>query len=131
MINTKQRAELHKGIWKIANELRGSVDGWDFKSYVLGFLFYRFLCENLKNYVKSMGEDKYESLDDEIAKNGKAEITKAKGFFILPSELFENVLKSAEKNEYLENLNEHLNSVFANIQKSSEDLPTDKAQQKF
>ena len=131
MINTKQRAELHKGIWKIANELRGSVDGWDFKSYVLGFLFYRFLCENLKNYVKSMGEDNYESLDDEIAKNGKAEITKAKGFFILPSELFENVLKSAEKSEYLENLNEHLNSVFANIQKSSEDLPTDKAQQNF
>ena len=117
MINTKQRAELHKGIWKIANELRGSVDGWDFKSYVLGFLFYRFLCENLKNYVKSMGEDNYESLDDEIAKNAKAIITKAKGFFILPSELFENVLKSAEKSEYLENLNEHLNSVFANIPK--------------
>lgn len=132
MINTQQRAELHKGIWDIAEKLRGHVDGWDFKMYVLGFLFYRFLCENLKEYVKSMGGDKYESLNDKEAENGRSTIIEAKGFFILPSELFENVLKSATSdNEYLANLNEHLNSVFSNIQKSSEDLPTDKAQQNF
>ncbi len=132
MINTQQRAELHKGIWKIANELRGSVDGWDFKSYVLGFLFYRFLCENLKNYVKSMGEDNYEALDDKMAQNAKDIITEAKGFFILPSELFENILKNAISDEkYLQNLNEHLSTAFANIQKSSQDLPTDRAGQNF
>lgn len=55
MVSSKEREELHNKIWKIADELRGSVDGWDFKSYVLGFLFYRFICENLKEYVKANG----------------------------------------------------------------------------
>src|SRR5205085_3576533 len=99
MDNTKEteRAELHKTIWQIANDLRGSVDGWDFKSYVLGMLFYRFISENLTAYIN--GEERrtghkgfdYAAISDEEAEFGRADTVKEKGFYILPSELFVNV----------------------------------------
>lgn len=93
MKSVVEREELHKTIWKIANDLRGSVDGWDFKSYVLGFLFYYFICENLKNYVLKSFEQDYENLSDEMAENGRDTIINAKGFFIKPSHLFQIYLK--------------------------------------
>ena len=90
----QERAELHRTIWQIANELRGSVDGWDFKSYVLGMLFYRFISENLAKFINE-GERKagnpsfeYAALDDASAEFGREETVKDKGFFILPSELW-------------------------------------------
>ena len=92
-----QRAEVHKTIWRIANDLRGSVDGWDFKSYVLGMLFYRYISENLTAYINkgeraagNAGFD-YTSLADEQAEFGRDETVDEKGFYILPSELFANV----------------------------------------
>jgi type I restriction enzyme M protein len=117
-----QRAELHKTIWRIANDLRGSVDGWDFKSYVLGMLFYRFISENLTAYINT-GERKagesnfnYAQLSDADAEFGRRETVAEKGFYILPSELFANVRKRAPKNE---NLNETLERVFKNIEGSA------------
>src|SRR6478752_9295140 len=96
-----QRAELHKAIWRIANDLRGAVDGWDFKSYVLGILFYRFISENLTAYLNDLerkaGETDfdYARLGDADAEFGRQETVAEKGFYILPSELFANVRKSA------------------------------------
>jgi type I restriction enzyme M protein len=117
-----QRAELHKTIWRIANDLRGSVDGWDFKTYVLGMLFYRFISENLTAYINA-GERKagesnfnYAALSDADAEFGRRETVAEKGFYILPSELFTNVRKSASKDE---NLNETLERVFKNIEGSA------------
>lgn len=117
-----QRAELHKTIWRIANDLRGSVDGWDFKSYVLGMLFYRFISENLSAYINA-GEHKaghsdfdYSKLSNADAEFGRKETVAEKGFYILPSELFANVRKSAAQNA---NLNETLERVFANIEGSA------------
>lgn len=117
-----QRAELHKTIWQIANDLRGSVDGWDFKSYVLGMLFYRFISENLTTYLNEGEADAgnpdfdYAQLSDEEAEFGRSQTIPEKGFYILPSELFENVRKSAENND---NLNETLETVFKNIEGSA------------
>lgn len=117
-----EREELHKTIWKIANELRGSVDGWDFKQYVLGLLFYRFISENIENYVnenqrKAGIEDfKYRDISDEEALLGKTQILEEKGLFILPSELFCNVRKNANKNE---NLNVVISNIFNNIESSA------------
>mgnify|MGYP002778312689 CR=1 FL=1 len=117
-----QRAELHKTIWRVANDLRGSVDGWDFKSYVLGMLFYRFISENLTAYLnrqeRAAGDKafNYEHLSDRDAEHGRAETVKEKGFFILPSELFANVRKNAPADE---NLNETLERVFKNIEGSA------------
>ena len=117
-----QRAELHKTIWRIANDLRGSVDGWDFKSYVLGMLFYRFVSENLAVYINT-GERKagdpdfdYATLADSEAEFGRKETVSEKGFYILPSELFANVRKHAAQNE---SLNETLERVFHNIEGSA------------
>lgn len=117
-----QRAELHKTIWRIANDLRGSVDGWDFKSYVLGMLFYRFISENLTAYLNT-GEHKageldfsYAILPDSQADVGRAETVAEKGFYILPSELFQNVRKNASHDA---NLNETLARVFKNIEGSA------------
>ncbi|WP_298337238.1 type I restriction-modification system subunit M [Ferrimicrobium sp.] len=124
MSNTKesQRAELHKTIWRIANDLRGSVDGWDFKTYVLGFLFYRFISENLTDYINT-GERKagqpdfdYAMLSDAEAEVGRRETVAEKGFYILPSELFANVRRRAPHDE---NLNETLERVFKNIEGSA------------
>ena len=122
MNNKKEREELHKTIWKIANELRGSVDGWDFKQYVLGLLFYRFISENIENYVNEnqrkagITDFQYRNISDEEALLGKSQILDEKGFFILPSELFCNIRKGADKNE---NLNVVISNVFNNIESSA------------
>ena len=117
-----QRAELHKTIWRIANDLRGSVDGWDFKSYVLGMLFYRFISENLTAYInegeRAAGNPgfNYTVLPDEQAEFGRDVTVQDKGFYVLPSELFQNVRKRAAQDE---NLNETLASAFKNIEGSA------------
>ncbi len=118
----QERAELHRTIWQIANNLRGSIDGWDFKQYVLGILFYRFISENLTNYInddewRSGKKDfDYSNLSDEEAEFGRADTVKEKGFYILPSELFKNVTKKARNDP---NLNETLSAVFKNIENSA------------
>ena len=118
----QERAELHKTIWKIANDLRGSVDGWEFKSYVLGSIFYRFISENICDYFNKRMHDfgypdfNYVDMDDEQAMGGKDDAVQTKGFFILPSQLFQNVVKTAEKDE---NLNEHLTAIFHSIEGSA------------
>jgi len=118
----QERAELHRAIWQIANDLRGSVDGWDFKSYVLGMLFYRFISENLTSYInaderRSGKKDfDYAKLTDNEAEFGRVDTVKEKGFYILPSELFVNVCKNARNDK---NLNETLSKVFANIENSA------------
>lgn len=124
MSTTKEseRAELHKTIWRIANDLRGSVTGWDFKSYVLGMLFYRFISENLTDYLNRQERkagDKvfdYTKLSDRQAKLGKDETVKEKGFYILPSQLFANVRERARNDA---NLNETLAKVFKEIEASA------------
>ena len=117
-----ERAELHKTIWRIANDLRGSVDGWDFKTYVLGMLFYRFISENLASYLdrqeRNSGQKDfdYAALSDKQAKLGREEAVKEKGFYILPSHLFANVRKRARQDP---NLNETLSKVFKGIEASA------------
>ena len=96
MTKEQERAELHRTIWQIANDLRGSVDGWDFKQYVLGMLFYRFISENLSSYINTNEPEvdfDYAKLSDKEAEFGRADTVKEKGFYILPSELFGNVAK--------------------------------------
>jgi len=117
-----QRAELHKTIWRIANDLRGSVDGWDFKTYVLGMLFYRFISENLTVYINkgehAAGESDfdYPHMPDADAEVARKETVAEKGFYILPSELFQNVRREASQDA---NLNETLERVFKNIEGSA------------
>ena len=120
--NMREREELHKKIWSIADDLRGSVDGWDFKQYILGIMFYRYISENITNYINE-GERKagdkdfdYAKLSDKVAETQREELVKEKGFFILPSELFCNVHKKAKNDE---NLNETLEKVFKNIENSA------------
>ncbi len=118
----REREELHRAIWAIADELRGAVDGWDFKNYVLGTMFYRYISENLAAYVNE--EEKragnaafsYEDMGDEEAEVARKALVDAKGFFILPSELFCNVQGKAQRDE---NLNMTLERVFRNIEESS------------
>ncbi|MDR0930796.1 MAG: type I restriction-modification system subunit M [Clostridiales bacterium] len=126
MIDNKkvqERQELHRAIWAIADDLRGSVDGWDFKQYVLGILFYRYISENLTSYINK-GEHAtgntsfdYAKMPDTQAKFARKEIVKTKGYFILPSELFENILKVAKNDD---NLNETLEKIFKNIESSAQ-----------
>ncbi len=122
MNKEQERSELHRTIWQIANNLRGSIDGWDFKQYVLGMLFYRFISENLTKYINDeehrAGEKEfdYTKLSDKEAEFGRADTVKEKGFYILPSELFVNVVKNARNNV---NLNETLASIFKNIENSA------------
>lgn len=117
-----ERAELHKAIWRIANDLRGSVDGWDFKAYVLGMLFYRFISENLIAYINKNEHEAgytdfdYRHLSDDEAENVREDIVRDKGFFILPQDLFVNVRKNAARDE---NLNETLSRVFTHIEASA------------
>jgi len=117
-----ERAELHKTIWRIANDLRGSVDGWDFKAYVLGILFYRFISENLTVYLDEAEhragneEFSYAALPDAQAEFGRAETVKEKGFYILPSDLFVNVRARARHDQ---DLNETLSRVFTRIEASA------------
>ena len=118
-----QRAELHRTIWRIANDLRGSVDGWDFKSYVLGMLFYRFISENLAAYINKGEWDagnegfSYAELSDDDAEFARADLVNEKGFFLSPSKLFVNVRKHARENE--DSLNEILERVFRDIEGSA------------
>ena len=122
MANQTERAELHKTIWKIANDLRGSVDGWEFKAYVLGSIFYRFISENICDYFNQRMHDlghhdfNYADMDDEQAKGGKEDAVQTKGFFMLPSQLFQNVVKTADEDE---NLNEKLTNIFRAIESSA------------
>lgn len=122
-IKEQEREELHRAIWSIADELRGSVDGWDFKSYVLGIMFYRYISENLTAYINK-GEQEagssdfdYALLSDEEAEQARQGLIEEKGFFIKPSELFCNVRKKAPNDE---NLNETLEKVFRHIEESAQ-----------
>ena len=121
--NGYQRAAIHAAIWAIADDLRGAVDGWDFKNYVLGTMFYRYLSENLADYINKYEHEEvgntnfdYARLSDTKAEEARADIVNSKGFFILPSELFCNVCARAKNDE---NLNETLEKVFAHIEDSS------------
>ena len=124
----QERAELHKTIWRIANDLRGSVDGWDFKTYVLGILFYRFISENLTTYLNDHQHNagqkdfEYAAISNKDAEFGRKETVEEKGFFILPSELFNNVRAKANNDE---NLNETLARVFRNIEGSAVGTPSE------
>ena len=122
MPSNREREELHKAIWSIADDLRGSVDGWDFKQYILGIMFYRYISENITNYINE-GERKagdtsfdYAKLKDSEAEPERNNLVKEKGFFILPSELFVNVVKKAREDE---DLNETLEKIFNNIENSA------------
>ena len=119
----QQRDELHRAIWAIADELRGAVDGWDFKNYVLGTMFYRYISENLTAFI-NQGEEEagdvefdYATLSDEEAEEAREDLVESKGFFILPSELFCNVRRRAANDP---NLNETLEKVFRHIEESAQ-----------
>ena len=118
-----ERDELHRAIWAIADDLRGAVDGWDFKNYVLGTMFYRYISENLISYINdgeaaagNSGFD-YAEMSDADAEQARVGLVEEKGFFILPSELFCNVSKRAADDE---NLNETLERVFRHIEESAQ-----------
>ncbi|WP_320129610.1 type I restriction-modification system subunit M [uncultured Sphaerochaeta sp.] len=123
-----ERAELHRTIWGIANDLRGSVDGWDFKQYVLGMLFYRYISENLTEYINHDERETgntdfdYTKLSDDVAEEAREDLVHTKGFFILPSDLFQNVRKRAVADE---NLNETLEKVFHSIESSAQEGPSE------
>lgn len=118
----KERDEIHKTIWAIANDLRGAVGGWDFKQYVLGIMFYRYISENITNYINKREHEAgdltfdYAQISDEKAEKIRKGLIDEKGFFILPSELFCNVMKCAAGDD---NLNETLERVFKNIENSA------------
>ena len=118
----QEREELHRAIWAIADELRGAVDGWDFKNYVLGTMFYRYISENLTNYINRGERDAgnldfdYAQMSDEDAEEAREGLVEEKGFFILPSELFCNVRARASRDV---NLNETLERVFRHIEESA------------
>ena len=128
MKTQQERAELHKTIWKIANDLRGSVDGWEFKAYVLGSIFYRFISENICDYIHELMKDvgqpdfDYAAITDEMAENIRQRMVQEKGYFILPSQLFQNVVKHADKDE---NLNERLTTIFRSIEASAVGTPSE------
>lgn len=133
----QERDELHRAIWAIADELRGAVDGWDFKNYVLGTMFYRYVSENLTNYINSGEEEAgnkgfdYAKMSDSDAEGARADLVQEKGFFILPSELFCNVVENCDKEtatfknkdgqivSMKDNLNELLELVFSHIEDSA------------
>ncbi|MGA1826338.1 MAG: type I restriction-modification system subunit M [bacterium] len=126
MSSTQQRAELQRQIWQIANDVRGSVDGWDFKQYVLGTLFYRFISENFTNYIEGGDESiNFAEVadDDENLAAIKDDAVKTKGYFIYPSQLFCNVSANANTNE---NLNTDLASIFASIESSANGYDSEK-----
>ncbi|HAK6119822.1 TPA: type I restriction-modification system subunit M [Salmonella enterica] len=124
MVSLQQRAELHRQIWQIANDVRGSVDGWDFKQYVLGALFYRFISENFASYIEA-GDDSlhYAELDDSIITDDiKVDAIKTKGYFIYPSQLFCNIAAKANTND---RLNADLNRIFVAIESSAYGYPSE------
>ena len=124
MTSIAQRAELQAKIWKIANEVRGAVDGWDFKQFVLGALFYRFISENFTNYIEG-GDNSVDYAnysDDKITPEIKDDAIKTKGYFIYPSQLFKNVAKTANTNP---NLNTDLKAIFDAIESSANGYPSE------
>ena len=124
MTGIKQRDELQSTIWKIANEVRGAVDGWDFKQFVLGTLFYRFISENFTSYIEG-GDDSIhyaDMSDDVITTEIKDDAIKTKGYFIYPSQLFVNIAKSAYTNP---NLNTDLAAIFDAIEGSANGYPSE------
>ncbi|SUO94059.1 type I restriction-modification system subunit M N-terminal domain-containing protein [Suttonella ornithocola] len=127
MTSTQQRAELQRRIWQIANDVRGSVDGWDFKQYVLGTLFYRFISENFADYMQS-GDDSinYAALDDNnpVLAQIKDDTIKTKGYFIYPSQLFQNVVANAAQNPQL---NTDLKAIFDAIEASASGYDSEEA----
>ncbi|MBD5446443.1 MAG: type I restriction-modification system subunit M [Treponema sp.] len=124
MSSTQQRAELQSQIWKIANEVRGAVDGWDFKQFVLGTLFYRFISENFSSYFEADDDTIVyaEIPDSRIYPELKDDAIKTKGYFIYPSQLFVNVAKNANSNE---NLNTDLAKIFSEIEGSATGYPSE------
>lgn len=124
MTSILQRQELQSKIWKIANEVRGSVDGWDFKHFVLGTLFYRFISENFTDYIEagdtSINYAKFK--DSDIPEEVKVDAIKTKGYFIYPSQLFVNVEAKADDNK---NLNTDLKQIFTDIQNSANGYPSE------
>ena len=124
MTSSQQRDELHRRIWQIANDVRGAVDGWDFKQYVLGALFYRFISENFTDYIQN-GDDSinYAGMDDDIiTPQIKDDAVRTKGYFIYPSQLFANIAKTATTNE---NLNTDLKTIFDDIENSATGYPSE------
>lgn len=136
-----EREELHKTIWGIANDLRGAIDGWSFKAYVLGAIFYRYISENITDYINNlqaeamdMGDAEvssiaemafdYSAMSDEEAEEAREMIVEEKGYFILPSQLFCNVVKNCEYNE---NLNETLSKIFRAIEASAQGTASEEA----
>lgn len=126
MTSTNQRAELHAQIWKIANEVRGSIDGWDFKQFVLGSLFYRFISENFTNYIEAGDASvNYAELTDKvITPEIKDDAIKTKGYFIYPSQLFIKIASGANTNP---NLNTDLAAIFTSIETSANGYPSEDA----
>ena len=124
MTSAQQRAELQRQIWQIANDVWGSVDGWDFKQYVLGTLFYRFISENFAGYIEGGDESiNYAELSDDIITDDiKDDAVKTKGYFIYPSQLFANIAAGANKNE---NLNTDLAAIFTSIETSANGYPSE------
>ncbi|PWU71753.1 type I restriction-modification system subunit M [Ochrobactrum sp. POC9] len=124
MTSTQQRAALQRQIWQIANDVRGAVDGWDFKQYVLGTLFYRFISENFASHIEGGDESiKYAELADSvITAEIKDDAIKTKGYFIYPSQLFANVATKAHSNE---KLNIDLAAIFAAIEGSANGYPSE------
>ena len=124
MTSIKQRDELQSTIWKIANEVRGAVDGWDFKQFVLGTLFYRFISENFTNFIEGGDESvNYANMsDDVITPEIKDDATRTKGYFIYPTQLFVNIAKNANNNP---NLNTDLAAIFDAIESSANGYPSE------
>lgn len=122
MTAAQQRQELQRRIWQIANDVRGSVDGWDFKQYVLGTLFYRFISENFANFFNDEETD-YATLSDEVITDEiRDDAIKTKGYFIYPSQLFENIAKTANTND---KLNTDLKEIFSEIESSAMGYPSE------
>ena len=124
MTGQQQRDELHRQIWRIANDVRGAVDGWDFKQFVLGALFYRFISENFTNYIEGGDETiNYAGMSDaDIDDEAKVDAIKTKGYFISPSQLFANVVADANTNE---SLNTDLAAIFSAIEASASGYPSE------
>lgn len=124
MTSIQQRAALQRQIWQIANDVRGAVDGWDFKQYVLGTLFYRFISENFASYIEADDPDlDYAAMDDGvITPEIKDDAIKTKGYFIYPSQLFKNVAAGANDNE---SLNTDLAAIFSAIESSANGYPSE------
>lgn len=125
MTEEQQRSKLQGKIWEIADNVRGSIDGWDFKQYVLGTLFYRFISENFTSYIEAGDESiNYSEMEDkDISEEIKNDVTKTKGYFIYPSELFVNIARTANTNE---SLNTDLDDIFKSIESSATGYDSEK-----